>query len=372
MKQINFLFFVRSVLLVTILLFVLLLQGCASLDYYVQSIKGQMEIFASRESIDDLLASNSLSPEFREKLSLVKSLREFAINELHLPANKSYTTYSDIGRDYVVWNVFATPEFSLEPMQWCYPIAGCLDYRGFFSLKTANDFARSLEEQKKDVYVGGVRAYSTLGWFSDPVLNTIIDKKPAYIARIIFHELAHQKIFITGDTDFNEAFAETVALEGTTRWLEKMSNKDQLESFNVEQQRENRFVELVLEYRKQLEELYQGQMTTEQMLIEKNRLFLDMLHDYESLRRNWDDKFNYDTWFTTGINNAKLAAISTYRQLVPGFLNLLAMVDYQLTDFYRVASSLQACPKKLRHDILMDIDARKTPDQIDKYCTHSG
>ncbi len=201
------------------LLAVLATTGCQSLGYYGQAIKGQYEIVARQESIEKLLADPHTPAPLKAKLQLVESLRAFAAKDLKLPVDGHYQKYADVRRRFVVWNVEAAPEFSLEPKSWWYPIVGSLEYRGYFSERGATNYAARLRKKGYDVYVGGVQAYSTLGWFKDPVLNTFIFEPEPDLAEILFHELAHQQVFASGDTDFNEAFATTVGQEGARRWL---------------------------------------------------------------------------------------------------------------------------------------------------------
>ena len=354
------------------ILMVLLLQGCSTSRYYLQTLHGQLEVMVAQEHINDILSDNDSSPILRERLEFIKSLRKFAIEKLYLPDNNSYTSYADIGREFVVWNVFASPRYSLQPRQWCYPVAGCFSYRGFFSRDAATNFATGLEDQDMDVYVAGVRAYSTLGWLADPVLNTIINQEPTYIARVLFHELAHQKLFLPGDTDFNEAFAETIAREGVLRWLKLTSDDVHYKRYIDEQAREDQFVKLALDYRSRLQALYQGQCGLPCKQNEKNQLLISMLDDYQTMRKQWTAGTNYDTWFALGVNNAKLAAISTYRRLMPGFQKLLLNVNYQLGDFYRVTNVLTKCDKQNRDRILSNPADLASTSYIETTCIPSG
>jgi predicted aminopeptidase len=196
-----------------------LISGCHTASYYQQAASGQLEILSKREPIAELLADSQTRPALRDKLQLVLDLREFAEHELRLKTDGHYLLYADLGRRFVVWNVYAAPEFSLEPKKWWYPVVGSLKYRGFFSEEDAKRYGADMAKQGYDVYVGGVDAYSTLGWFKDPVLNTFIHHSPPELAELLFHELAHQRVFAKGDTDFNEAFATAVGEEGVRRWI---------------------------------------------------------------------------------------------------------------------------------------------------------
>src|ERR1051326_5210526 len=188
-----------------------LTSGCQTAHYYRQAIGGEFHILRNRQPVAQLLADPAVSTELKKKFEFVGRVRAFSRDELHLPVNKHYTTYVDLHRRFAIWNVHATPEFSLRPKKWWYPFVGSLKYRGFFSEPDANEYGQGLTTRDYDVYVEGVEAYSTLGWFADPLLNTFIHNGKADLAEILFHELAHQRLFFSGDTDFNEAFATVVA-----------------------------------------------------------------------------------------------------------------------------------------------------------------
>ncbi len=226
-------FFMNKFWIIIFVIFLVLpnLTSCAQLAYYSQSIKGQWEINVKKRPIRQILEDETTSEILHRKLTQASKIRQFAIDYLYLPNNESYLTYADLDREFVVWNVFATPELSLEPVQSCFLIVGCLSYQGYFEKKAALKQANLLRENGYDVYVGGVSAYSTLGWFNDPVLNTMLTRDITYLAKIIFHELAHQKIYIKNDTDFNEAFAETIALKGIEQWLLRDQLQNDLEKF---------------------------------------------------------------------------------------------------------------------------------------------
>ena len=235
---------------------------------------------------------------------------------------------------------------------------GCLNYRGYFSRDAAVLLANNLENQGYDVYVGGVTAYSTLGWFADPVLNTMLYRDAADLAKVIFHELAHQKIYIKDDTEFNEAFADTVAIEGVERWLRKIENSDLTRKFKQKQEREDIFVNLVLRYRQQLDELYHSKLSDPEKRMKKARMLQQMVTDYQQERSTWSDEVTYDTWFAVGINNAKLNAVTTYREYMPGFKTLLRSVDNNLARFYELVEELGRCPDEKRKSILQSGDSR--------------
>lgn len=342
----------KTAKLLILLLLVTCTAACSSFSYYAQSIQGQLEILNKSKPVDELLKEQQLPQQLLDELDIVRQIREFAITELSLPDNGSYRQYADLEREYVVWNVFAAPELSLAGKQWCYLVAGCLNYRGYFSRDAALHLANKLEKQGYDVYVGGVTAYSTLGWLADPVLNTMLNRGTTDLARVIFHELAHQKIYIKDDTEFNEAFADTVAIEGVERWLQKTGNSESIRKFKQDQEREDIFVNLVLRYRRQLDELYHSQFSDLEKRVTKTRLLQQMVNDYQQDRSAWRDGTTYDTWFAIGVNNAKLNAVTTYREYVPGFKILLRSVGSNLARFYGLVEELGKCRAEKRKSIL--------------------
>jgi len=328
-------------------------SACTSFSYYAQSIHGQIEIIQKRQPIGELLSGQALDQTLAARLETALRLRNFASAELGLPDNGSYRYYADLEREYVVWNVFAAPELLLEPVQWCFLIAGCLNYRGYFSEAKARQFARDLEDRGYDVYVGGVVAYSTLGWFDDPVLNTMLRRDEIYLARVIFHELAHQKLYIGDDPEFNEAFADTVAIAGVRRWLDYHNTDAPRQEFELELAREQAFVDLVMNYRERLESLYRSAVGEQQKRRMKSGLLEQMVADYRALRANRPGMESYDHWFSGDLNNARLLAVATYRRYLPGFLKLLGEAGDRLESFYLLAEKLGDCTRERRRHILV-------------------
>src|SRR3954465_2418144 len=219
----------------------LLLGGCETLSYYKQAIGGQLEILHAARPIDTWLADPGTPAALRERLQLAQRIRGFASTQLALPDNASYASYAELGRAYVVWNVFAAPRLSVEPKKECFPFTGCVSYRGFFSEEDARRHVEGLQAEGYDVYVGGVVAYSTLGWFNDPLLSTFIRYPEAQLARLVFHELAHQVVYAHDDTAFNESFAVAVEEEGVKRWLQAEGRVAELEDFHASQARRQKF-----------------------------------------------------------------------------------------------------------------------------------
>ncbi len=300
------------------------------------------------EDIESLLGSIHTSDRLKKRLQLVSRIRDFASEVLLLPDNQSYRRYADIGRKFIVWNVVATPSFSLTPEQSCFLFIGCLSYRGFFNYKDAETYAQNLENQELDVYLGGVSAYSTLGWFDDPVLNGMLDRSDTDLARLLFHELAHQLLYIKHDTEFNEAFADAVALIGVGLWLESFASEAEKLAFNGDLKRERQFTELVLVYQTKLRQLYQSSLDDEAKMQEKSTIYKELRQDYINLRDNWGGNNEYDLWFENKLNNAKISAVSTYRNLLPHFITAFEASGRDLNQFYSLIREISACDMNKR------------------------
>lgn len=335
----------------------LFLAGCESISYYSQAILGQLSILSKREAIEDLIADDRSSPELKSKLSTILDIRAFAESEMLLPVEDNYDSYVDVDRPFVVWNVFAAAEFSMTPHNWCYPIAGCVSYRGYFAEADAQRYAARLDDDGLDVYVGGVSAYSTLGWFSDPVLSTIINRDDYQLAALLFHELAHQLIYIPGDTEFNESFATAIEREGLRRWL-AASNVDAAESHNIVQlaqlntQRREEFVALVAAVVSELDTIYASDSSEDFKRQAKAEVFTEMQSDYAALKNNWNGYDGYDAWMSRELNNAQLNTVATYFNWVPAFEQILADNEYDLTRFYTEISVLSELDSNERSCIL--------------------
>jgi predicted aminopeptidase len=334
---------------------VVLASGCTSLDYYFQAAGGQLDLWRRARAIEDVMGDAGTPPGLKEKLARVIEIREFASRELALPENASYRRYADLGRRYVVWNVFATPEFSLKPEQWCFPVAGCVGYRGYFAEADAMRFATRLATEGRDVFVSGVPAYSTLGWFADPVLNTFVHYPDVQIARLVFHELAHQVAYVRDDTVFNESFAVAVEREGLRRWLARDGSEQDRNLYRLMNERRAGFLRLIETYRGRLDALYRGALAPEAMRGEKARIFGEMEADYQRLRREWGGFGGYDRWFAQKPNNAHLAAVSLYTRMVPAFEALLRRDGGDLARFYESVRGLAAQPRAEREARLMSV-----------------
>lgn len=340
------------VVLLIVLLPLAFLPGCQTLGYYAQAVNGQLAVWHASQPIQRLLEEDDTGPALRERLLLASDIRTFASEHLALPDNDSYRKYADVGRPYVAWNVFAAPELSLTPETWCFPFAGCVAYRGYFSQEAAERYAGKLREKSLDVYVGGVPAYSTLGWFDDPVLSTFINYPDAELARMIFHELAHQVAYAPGDTVFNESFATAVELEGVRRWLDQTGRVDLFAGFERSRARYGEFLELVMNTRNELEKLYGSEMDEATKRSRKAEAFERLRASYSQLKVGWGGYSGYDQWFAESLNNAKLGSIAAYTQLVPAFQKLLAENAGDLAAFYESVRQLAELPEAERRSRL--------------------
>lgn len=314
----------------------------------MQAAGGQMEIVAKREPISDVISKPSTPDKLRTRLEYVTAARDFASRELGLPDNQSYRSYADLGRPYVVWNVFATDEFSVEPRRWCFPIAGCVVYRGYFDEDNAQHYARGIRSGGGDAMVGGVAAYSTLGHFRDPILNTMLGWNDAQLAGTLFHELAHQVVYVPGDSEFNEAFATTVEEAGLERWLQTNGRAQEMQAWRRQKERQQQFVALLLDSREKLKALYASRIPEGEMRARKHELFGQLKFDYTKLRAQWNGFSGYDWWFDRALGNAHLVSAATYHACVPGFQRLLESVNGELPKFYEEVRRLAKQPEEQR------------------------
>lgn len=310
------------------------LSGC----YYMQAARGQMEISHKREPIEDIVAADESSPKLVAQLRLVTTARQFSIDELGLPDNDSYRSYADLERDYVVWNIVAVPELSLQAKTWCYPIVGCVSYRGYFSQAKAQKEADTLRKEGYDVAFGGVAAYSTLGRFSDPVLNTMMRWGEEDLVAVMFHELAHQVLYIKNDTEFNESFATAVEEIGMQRWLASRQQTDQLSAWQERRLLRAEFMQLVAATRDDLQAIYNEDIAAEQKRSQKQHR-LSAFADATKILFAEAER-SAPQWLESELNNARLVSTSLYHGRLQEFRQLLQMCDGDLPCFYNAASKL--------------------------------
>lgn len=331
------------------------LTGCSQLGYYAHCTQGHLALLADRTPITRLLSDPATPAELVEQLRDVSCIRDFASNQLHLPDNDSYRSYSDLQRPYVTWNVVATKEFDLQPLRWCFPFAGCLTYQGFFEQARAESFAAELRRLGHDTYVYGIAAYSTLGWFDDPVLNTFLEQSSAGQAGIIFHELAHQQLFLENDTSFSEGFATAVEQLGVEQWLARNGSPEEVADYQRQLQQEEDFTRLIEQLREKLAALYCQPLCSTCKRQAKAGLLASFTTEYELWKRQWDNDAGYDLWVTSQLNNAKLASVNTYHQLVPGFRALFSVQNSDFQLFYRAAKQLSELPESERSTWLLKL-----------------
>jgi len=308
-----------------------------------------MELLAARQPVDQVLADPETPKQVRKQLLLLKKARGYAVSELSLPDNDSYSSYADLQRPYVVWTVVAAQALSLEPHTWCYPIFGCLAYRAYFNQADAAREAQQLQQAGYDVYMAGIPAYSTLGWFDDPFLNTMLGWNEARLVGTLFHELAHQQMYVPDDTEFNESFAMTVQREGVRRWMRQYRDTSDLQAWQKEARRDADFISMVLHTRQALQTLYDSGQTEENKRLQKRELLRQLRQTYRSFRQRWSGYAGYDNWMFQDLNNAMIASVSTYHQLIPAFEALLQQHNNDLNAFYAAVKSLSLLDIEQRH-----------------------
>ncbi|HWY73225.1 MAG TPA: aminopeptidase [Burkholderiaceae bacterium] len=335
------------------------MAGCSSLGYYAQAARGQWDLLAAARPIDDWLNDPAASDELKQRLRLARQIRQFASRELAEPDNRSYTRYADLKRAAVVWNVFATAELSTQLKTWCYPLFGCASYRGYFDPSAADRLGAELTAQGYDVSVGPVQAYSTLGWFADPLLNTFINLPEPELARLIFHELAHQVVYVRDDTVFNESFATTVEREGVRRWLQAQGSDSLRIEWQAIEQRRTQFLQLVTGTRDALDQVYANPAPDQDKRSRKRALFAALQDRYHALRDGpWGGFKGYDRFFAHPLNNAHLAAIGAYFDRVPAFEALMQRTGTDMAAFFREVRRIAALRKDVRDRELDELSKR--------------
>lgn len=330
----------RYLLALVILVTLLSVSGCADLSYYLHSVQGHFSILQKTRDIDDLLRDENIDPDLIERFKLVGKIREFAFNQLQLPESDSYTEYADLKRSYVLKNLFAAEEFSVKAHRWCYPIVGCAGYRGYFDEQRLEKFISQLEQENFDIYVANVSAYSTLGWFDDPVLNTFIHWPEYRLAGLIFHELSHQRLYVDGDSRFNESFAVAVQQAGVELWLQQAGESRQLARYKQHVSNRLKVIRLIEQGRDELGSLFKKNMTEDEKREKKQQVITQLKVDYLELSSGFDVPDGFKRWFKGELNNAKLASVSTYYAQVPVFRRMLESYDGNFQLFFEQADKL--------------------------------
>ncbi len=342
----------RIVSIVIFITTLILLGSCASITgpaYYSHMIAGEAKILVASTPISKLLADKTIPNELRRNLQHVQEMRDFAVYELGLPKTDSYTSYSDTGREFAAWVVTATPEFSVNPKMWCHPIAGCFSYLGFFDKDRAIQAQQTLIHQKYDVSIRGSVAYSTVGWFSDPVLNTVFRYSDASLAGTIFHEISHERVRINDDPTYRESFASFVGKMGQYLWMKKHNDGESAEKFLIKSERNLQFAKLLSKTRKELRSLYKKDIPEETMRRMKAETISKMRERYSELAKTWDGYPDYSTWIAGPHNNADIAGEDEYNSLIPFFQKLFDLSHQKFPAFYARAEAIANLPKIERY-----------------------
>lgn len=344
----------RHARLVLLSLLAFTLGACDTLGYYGQAATGQLTLLWQRQPIERMLQDEALPSHTRQQLTTVLDARDFAVQVLDLEAGGSYLGFVELDREHVVWNVFAAPEFSTQPLTWCFPIAGCVSYRGYFAERRALAYAERLAAQGYDVYVGGVDAYSTLGWFDDPLFSSLLDRPPYRLAGLVFHELAHRRVWLPGDTTFNESYASFVEREGLRLWLIEQGDEHLYQQYLQEQQRHADFTRLVTDYRDRMDALYGSQLSAEQMRVEKGRMQQALREEHRALVQRWGVNA-YERWFSGPLNNAQLATVASYNDLVPAFARLFGQQGRDWPRFHEAVREMTDMSAAERQRVLEEL-----------------
>ena len=328
------------------LLLLPLATGCSTISYYSQAIGGHLSLLGDSRPVAEVLADEETPGELRRRLELARRVLDFAHGEMALPDNGGYRDYVDVERRFVVWNVTAAPRYSVDARTWCYPITGCVGYRGYFDEQDARRYAEKLEARDWDVAIAGVAAYSTLGWFDDPLLSTMLYSKESRLVEVIHHELAHQQFFAAGRTCLNESFASAVALEGVRRWYAGKGDRQAFEGYLRDRDLRRAFNRLLLDARRRLADLYGGTEDAEALAAGKREEFARLRREYEEFALAEGDR-RYDNWMARDLNNAHLAQIAAYYQLEPLISDMIAEQGGDMAQFYRHMEQFEKSPEKL-------------------------
>lgn len=339
---------------------VLPLCACSTLGYYAHLAHGEAALLAARKPVTRVLADPGVDTQLKARLQLAQQARAYAAERLALPRNRSYTKYADLHRAYAMWNVFAAPEFSLAPFEHCFPIAGCVAYRGYYTHERAEGYAAQLRARGMDTWVGGVTAFSTLGFFADPILNTMLRWDDDELAATIFHELAHQRLYVKGDTEFNESFATFVQREGLRQWR---ASRGLPATEDAGRSRADEFNRLVLDARERLQALYASGIAAADMRMLKRREIDRLRADYAQLRdTRWSGDKSYDAWMEGEINNAKLLPFGLYHRWVASFAALYKKQHADWPAFHAAAAALGKSDAATRTRLLQQLQQQAAED----------
>ncbi|WP_306462850.1 aminopeptidase [Marinobacter salinexigens] len=339
------------------------LTGCTTIGYYTQAVSGHLSLMVSGEPVDSLLASGEISPELANRLAVSQQARQFAENRLSLPVGDAFTDYVELSRPWVVVNLVAVPEFSLEPHRWCYPVLGCQAYRGYFDLGDAREEQAHFDAEGYDTLIGGVTAYSTLGWFDDPLHSGFTRLSEDRMVALMFHELAHRVVYVDEDTSFNESFATAVELEGLKAWLTETGKPDVFQQALERLSQRNQTLDLVSASTARLDALYQqkGQLGESELRQRKASIIAELLASYNQLERTWSQPGPFGAR-PEKLNNANLALFRQYNEYVPGFRQLLRELNYDFQVFYDEVMQLSEQPNDERSAALARLSERFAED----------
>jgi predicted aminopeptidase len=356
-----------SALVAAVLAAACLGSGCSSIGYYAASVNGHLALVESARPVDAWLADPATAPALKARLELARRIRDFAVSELKEPDNAAYRRYADLHRSAAVWNVVAAPELSLVLKTWCFAVVGCVGYRGYYTRAGADAEAAGLRAEGWEASVYPVPAYSTLGalpfdWLADPLLNTFIDYPEGELARLVFHELAHQVAYAKGDTEFNESFATAVERIGGERWLATQASAAARAEYATLDARRRDFRALTTDYRQRFAALYASTLPDAEKRVRKAELYAEMRRDHATLKQaRWNGYTGYDAWFARA-DNASLGVLAAYDALVPAFERLYAREGGDFARFYAEVRRLAALPdnaaRRLALEPPRDADAR--------------
>ena len=331
---------------------ILLLQGCADLGYYWHSARGHLAIMNQRVDVEALLADDQLDTNLRERLLLIQEIRQFSIERLELPDNDSYKSFVQLDRPYVLQNLFAAPEFSTRLYQWCYPIIGCASYRGYYDETRLQNYVEKLEAEKLEVYVGQVSAYSTLGWFDDPLLSSFIDWPEYRLAGLLFHELTHQRVFVDDDTTFNESLATAVQQAGTRLWLQSQQNPAAIDQLNRWLQYREQVISLIGQTRTRLDVMYRLKILDSDKRQRKRNILEEAQKEHAKIAVSHQVLAGFAPWFESGLNNAKIGSVGAYNDWLESFLTILDAHRSDFSAFFDYVDRLAGLDKELRDHCL--------------------